>query len=186
MNTRHQKSSEPTAPKILWTASESRSMFCECIWGGGAAPSSPTPLQLGSGWVLKFFFQGIKFFFQGLMGVKPLNFFPGVVIFFFQGLPIRVTGVEVHCINKHTWVIIWFVTQQQKRIVNHHVSVGSSHQLRWGYLSEHSTRAAAKVFQNCRSWRLMNFTFTCLYLGGGNSNIFYFHAEPWGFMIQFD
>ena len=23
-------------------------------------------------------------------------------------------------------------------------------------------------------------------LGGGNSSIFYFHPEPWGFMIQFD
>ena len=23
-------------------------------------------------------------------------------------------------------------------------------------------------------------------LGGGNSNIFYFHHDPWGFMIQFD
>ena len=22
--------------------------------------------------------------------------------------------------------------------------------------------------------------------GGGNSNIFYFHPDPWGFMIQFD
>ena len=23
-------------------------------------------------------------------------------------------------------------------------------------------------------------------LGGGNSNIFYFHPDPWGFMIHFD
>ena len=38
-----------SGPKILCTASESRSMFCECIWGGGAAPSPPTPLQPGSG-----------------------------------------------------------------------------------------------------------------------------------------
>ena len=87
MNTRHQKFSEPTAPRILWTASESRSMFCECIWGGGAAPSPQTPLQPGSGWVLKFFFQGINFFFQGLVGVKPLNFFSRGCKFFFQGLP---------------------------------------------------------------------------------------------------
>ena len=46
VNTRHQQFYEPKAPKILWTAGESRSMFCECIWGGGAAPSPPTPLQL--------------------------------------------------------------------------------------------------------------------------------------------
>ena len=76
-----------SGPKILWTASESRSMFCECIWGGGAAPSPPTPLQPGSGWVLKFLFQGIKFFFQGLVGVKPLNLFSRGCKFFLQGLP---------------------------------------------------------------------------------------------------
>ena len=43
---------EPT--KKWWTQGpqnsthrrESRSMFCECIWGGGAAPSPPFPLQL--------------------------------------------------------------------------------------------------------------------------------------------
>ena len=54
-----------------------KSMFCEWIWGGGAAPSPSTPFQPGSGWMLKFLFQGIKFFFQGLVGVKP---------FVFQGL----------------------------------------------------------------------------------------------------
>ena len=57
-------------------------MFCECIWGGGAAPFQP-----GSGWVLKFLLQGIKFFFQGLVGVKPLIFFPGVVNFFSSAYP---------------------------------------------------------------------------------------------------
>ena len=62
-------------------------MFCGCIWGGGAAPSPPAPLQPGSGWMLKFLFQGIKFFFQGLVGVKPLNLFSRGCNFFFQGLP---------------------------------------------------------------------------------------------------
>ncbi len=32
------KNCEHKAPKILLTEGESRSMFCECIWGGGAAP----------------------------------------------------------------------------------------------------------------------------------------------------
>ena len=54
-----------SGPKNSMTASESRSMFCKCIWGGGAAPSPPNPLQPGSGWVLKFLFQGIKFFSRG-------------------------------------------------------------------------------------------------------------------------
>ena len=64
MNLRPQKRYEPKDPKLLWTREtktyeskgtrcfsanrESRSMFCECIWGRGAAPSPPTPLQLFS------------------------------------------------------------------------------------------------------------------------------------------
>ena len=43
---RTDKKCEHKAPKILRAEGESRSMFCECIWGGGAAPSPPTPLQL--------------------------------------------------------------------------------------------------------------------------------------------
>ena len=85
-----------SGPKILWTASESRSMFCECIWGGGAAPSPPTPLQPGSGWVLKFLFQGINFFFQGLVGVKPLNLFSRGCKFFLQGLPVSIHHDKQH------------------------------------------------------------------------------------------
>ena len=34
---------EHKAQKILRTGGKSPSMFCECIWGGGAAPSPPTP-----------------------------------------------------------------------------------------------------------------------------------------------
>ena len=30
------------------------------------------------------------------------------------------------------------------------------------------------------------FTMSRVWLGGGNSNIFYFPPDPWGFMIQFD
>ena len=49
---RTDKKCEHKAPKILRAEGESRSMFCESIWGGGAAPSPPTPLQL-------FFFLGL-------------------------------------------------------------------------------------------------------------------------------
>ena len=37
---------EHKTQKILRTGGKLPSMFCECIWGGGAAPSPPTPLQL--------------------------------------------------------------------------------------------------------------------------------------------
>ena len=37
------KHCEHKAPKILPTEGESRSMFCECTCGGGAAPSPRTP-----------------------------------------------------------------------------------------------------------------------------------------------
>ena len=61
--------------------------FANASGGEALRPPPQTPLQPGSGWVLKFFFQGIKFFFQGLVGVKPSNFFPGVVIFFSRAYP---------------------------------------------------------------------------------------------------
>ena len=41
---------EHKAQKILRTGGKSPSMFCECIWGGGAAPSPPNPLQLFFFW----------------------------------------------------------------------------------------------------------------------------------------
>ena len=31
-----------------------------------------------------------------------------------------------------------------------------------------------------------NMVFGPFFLGGGNSDIFKFHPDPWGFMIQFD
>ena len=37
---------EHKTQKILRTGGKLPSMFCECIWGGGAAPSPSTPLQL--------------------------------------------------------------------------------------------------------------------------------------------
>ena len=71
--------------KVLWTASESRSMCCECIWRGGAATSSP-PSQVQ---VECLNFCPGSYFFPRVSGEKPF-FFLQALHFFFQGLPLLI------------------------------------------------------------------------------------------------
>ena len=54
-----------SGPKNSMTASESRSMFCKCIWGGGAAPSPPTPSSQVQVECLNFFSRVLNFFSRG-------------------------------------------------------------------------------------------------------------------------
>ena len=53
----------------------------------------------------------------------------------------------------------------------------------------HLKPSRVEFFPLPRWWEeesLNNFFGLIYHLGGGNSNILYFHPDPWGFMIQFD